>query len=1335
MAACAPILAGALSCSASVTVQGWWHLDSTQPITDSSGNNRAFGSAFSTAPSTGGQFAGLVVNNGAGGPLGTTGFSSTQALRVGLGANGAKRQSAMWGIGYNPPAQNYGIEIWVMPQDNGIAGGSGGWILSSGQNAGVMLRINAPGGGADSYIDAVLLGTSFTVGNRATIDTNRWTHLAIVNEAGVTTFYTNGVPCGPSDPGNALPSAGDVYCGTPSDNQAYYGFLDEARMFTFAPGAFSTNDLLLRAAGPNLVGQPQSLKVWTGGAATFTVNPSYDSSLLYQWYRGTTLVPGANAASLYLNTVANADSGSTFSCVVTGGGISRTSSVATLTVVQPVAANVNAYRNAVNAESSLLAYFPVDADTGSILTNTKDNTHNGALEQGTSFDGATNTTFGARSLLFNQDGDVQIPNNAAFEFASGNGTIEALISLSGKLGSSATILSETYDGGTGAFYNLAATADGNNLTFNDDSGDSLSWIVPGGLIGRISHVALVLENGLSLTAFVNGQNLGTSTIAGLGGGNQGAPLWIGSLGTSNPNNRWAGTIDELAIYGSALSQNLIQQHYSKFFYGTNTAAPSLLSQPTSKTILAGSSPVLVTKATGTLPLTYQWTANNVPIPGGTSANLSLSNITSTATYQLSVQNAYGSTNSLPIVLSVTTPPAGYAATAMADHPTAFWRLSENGGTTAIDSAGFNDATYSGGVTFGAAAFSGESGTGARFNGSNGKAVGPLSPVLNPSGPFTIEFWASPAAYGFYVPVGSMDRPGRTGGYEFYLDGNYPGWEFHTAAGGGYSQIDGDNSVPANGSWSHVVGVYDGANIYEYVNGALANPDNTGALVITPNVVTPFYIAARGDNSHYFNGTMADVAFYNYALTPQQIAAHYAVSYTPTVITQQPVGVTNVEGSTITLSVKASGLPNTYQWRQNNTDLSTSLNSDGTAHYPQDVITPTLVISQAKPSDSGVYTVVISNPLGGKTSLPVNVLVVPDTNPPVVVSVTGLGTPNIAGGPSPYLVKVQFNKRVDQTTASDLSKYSLSPSVAITGVSAPADVNAASLGGDWRTAILTTAGLTPGQKYTLNVGGIKDQATTPNTMPVTHTTFRAPLLAAGRAEWDYYYLGSSGISALLGSPDFPNSPGTNAYFAAFDSGLITGGDLNNNGAFGARGDNYGDSLSGWITPTNSGDYTFFLASDDASQLDLSTDSNPGNLSTIAFEPGCCHGYTEPTNNVTYTSAPQTLAAGQSYFIRALHTEGGGGDFVRVAWRLATDPTPAAQLTAIPGNFISSYQPVPLPTFAAPTLSGGQFHLGWSGYQAVLQVSTDLKTWTNVPGNPNPLVVPVTPGQYKFYRLVQ
>lgn len=1308
-------------------------MDSSQPINDSSGNNRTFGSAFSTAPSTGGQFGGLLLNNGAGGPLGTTGYTSTNSVRAGIGVGGP-RQSSMWGIGYNPPATNYGIEIWAMPQREGFINNTT-WYFSSGQSGGVLLECVNNGPGVPATMVATIIGTAINIGYPAPLDTNRWTHYAIVNNNGITTFYTNGVPCGPSDTNNWTASAGDVYIGTPSDNQAPDANLDEARMFTFAPGGFSTSDLLLRPAGPNIVGQPQSITVWSGGAASFTVNPAYDNTIQYQWRRGGANLATQTGQTLYLNQVTLADSGSTFDCVLTLGGINRTSAVATLTVVQNNSSDVAAYRNAVNAEPSLVAYFPADSDLGATLTNTKDATHNGTFELGATYDGRTNTTFGTRSASFNFDGDITIPNNPAFEFASGNGTIEAIIYMSQAAVTEPTILADALDGGV-SYYIFGANGNGTSLIYSNDLTGTLSWIVPGGLIGKISHVALVFDHTTNVTAYCNGQNLGTKNQPSFGSGGA-TPFWIGGMGTSVTDNRWAGTIDELALYTSSLSQNTIQLHYSAFVYGTNTAPPSIVSQPSSKTLLAGASPVLVVQAAGTLPLNYQWSLNGVNISGATTASLALSNVTTTGTYSLNVQNAYGFTNTQPIVLTAGTPPAGYATFAMRDHPTAFWRLSDTSGTTAVDSAGFNDATYSGGFTLGAPAFHGETGTAVSLNGSSGRAIAPLNSVLNPAGPFSCEFWCQPATVAFFVPVGSMDRPGRTGGYEFYLQGNYPGFEFHTASGGGYDAIDGDNTAPAAGSWNHVVGVYDGTNIYLYVNGAPASPDFSSAITVTPNTVRGFYIGSRADNVRFFNGAIADVAFYNYALSELQISNHYSVSYQAASIVTQPVGVTNVEGSTISLSVVATGLPNSYQWFKNNVALSETSNFDGTRHYPNGVTNTSLTIAQTVPADSGQYHVVISNPLGGAVSANATVLITADTNPPAVHSAIALGTPN-ASGPMPYLVKVIFNKRVDPVSAAVPANYVISGGVTVSGVNLLGDVTTAPFGADWRAAYLTTSGLTPGQKYSVTVSNVKDQAQTPNTIVPAANFFRAPLLTQGALEWDYYYLFSVqnnvGPISLTSYTNYPAAPNTNGTTTMFDTHQITGGDLNNNPAFGGTfGDNYGDSLSGWITPTVSGQYYFFIASDDASELWLSTDSNPANVALIAQEVGCCHGFQEP--GAPTTSGLISLNAGTPYFIQALHTEGGGGDYVEVAWRSSTDSTAATNLPPIQAQFLSSYAPVPRPTFTSSSLSGNNLTISWSGYQAVIQESSDLVNWTAVPGNPNPLVVNVRLAPRQYYRLAQ
>jgi hypothetical protein len=251
-------------------------------------------------------------------------------------------------------------------------------------------------------------------------------------------------------------------------------------------------------------------------------------------------------------------------------------------------------------------------------------------------------------------------------------------------------------------------------------------------------------------------------------------------------------------------------------------------------------------------------------------------------------------------------------------------------------------------------------------------------------------------------------------------------------------------------------------------------------------------------------------------------------------------------------------------------------------------------------------------------------------------------------------------------------------------------------------------------------------------------FRPPLLTSGMMNWDYYYLGSqNGVTTLTSDSNYPKAPQTNGVTTAFDTDQITGGDLNNNPIFGSLGDNYGDVLSGWITPSQSGQYTFFIASDDASELWLSPSSDPSAAVMIANEPSCCNAFIEPSFGLPQTSTPQTLTSGTPYFIKALHVEGGGGDYVKVAWRISTDSTSSTNLPPIPASFLSAYAPVPPPQFATPVLSGGTLTITWSSYQGILQESTDLVTWTAVAGNPNPLVIPnvKNAGPSKFYRIAQ
>ncbi len=145
------------------------------------------------------------------------------------------------------------------------------------------------------------------------------------------------------------------------------------------------------------------------------------------------------------------------------------------------------------------------------------------------------------------------------------------------------------------------------------------------------------------------------------------------------------------------------------------------------------------------------------------------------------------------------------------------------------------------------------------------------------------------------------------------------------------------------------------------------------------------------------------------------------------------------------------------------------------------------------------------------------------------------------------------------------------------------------------------------------------------------------------------------------PSYPDSPSEVRYLRSFNSrDAIPNNDL----------EDYGARIEGFITPTESGNYTFFLRSDDGSELYLSSDDSENNARIIAEELDCCDPFLEPETDDFATSLPVSLEAGESYFIMVLHKEGGGGDFAQVAWRQDGDETPAADLNPISGAFLST-----------------------------------------------------------------
>ena len=170
--------------------------------------------------------------------------------------------------------------------------------------------------------------------------------------------------------------------------------------------------------------------------------------------------------------------------------------------------------------------------------------------------------------------------------------------------------------------------------------------------------------------------------------------------------------------------------------------------------------------------------------------------------------------------------------------------------------------------------------------------------------------------------------------------------------------------------------------------------------------------------------------------------------------------------------------------------------------------------------------------------------------------------------------------------------------------------------------------------------------------------------------EYHGIGTTSIATLKAQAKFPESPDVAAIAPYFE--WPQSGDIEVNPAGNVR-DNYGWHLSGYIHPPETGEYIFFVATDDNSELWLSTDSDPANASKIAQE-STWHGVRQYVpQGQEETSAPIFLEKGKAYFIECFAKEGGGGDNMAVAWSLPSDEGADVEAGGLPisGEYLSPF----------------------------------------------------------------
>jgi hypothetical protein len=159
----------------------------------------------------------------------------------------------------------------------------------------------------------------------------------------------------------------------------------------------------------------------------------------------------------------------------------------------------------------------------------------------------------------------------------------------------------------------------------------------------------------------------------------------------------------------------------------------------------------------------------------------------------------------------------------------------------------------------------------------------------------------------------------------------------------------------------------------------------------------------------------------------------------------------------------------------------------------------------------------------------------------------------------------------------------------------------------------------------------------------------PLPSTGSLTLEFWNnINGGSVADLVENPAFKKAPSGTASLSKLD--------YNN------RGENYGARVRGFLVPPQSGNYIFWISSDDSSELWLSRSENPKDKAKVAF----VSGYVTRVKwdeQPSQKSQPITLHARQPYYFEVLHKQGGGENFLSVGWQLPDGamerPVPASR----------------------------------------------------------------------------
>jgi hypothetical protein len=265
-------------------------------------------------------------------------------------------------------------------------------------------------------------------------------------------------------------------------------------------------------------------------------------------------------------------------------------------------------------------------------------------------------------------------------------------------------------------------------------------------------------------------------------------------------------------------------------------------------------------------------------------------------------------------------------------PVAYWRLGETSGNTAVDVTGAHSGAYQNSVTLGATgAIGGDTNTAASFGGGNNDRV-QVSPFdVNGSG-ITILAWINAESFGNDSIVSKGTGAGNNATYWMLGINGDSRIRARVKINGNSRQLMTNISAMSPDTWYFVAMTYDGTTMRVYLDGVEVNSRSwSGTVSTNSSVAVGLGNQPSGAGNRAFDGELDELAVFDKALTPAEIAALYSAAQRTLIghwQLNEASGTTATDSSTYAENGTVSGGPN---WSTRCGGIGT-FDFDGSSNY-------------------------------------------------------------------------------------------------------------------------------------------------------------------------------------------------------------------------------------------------------------------------------------------------------------------------------------------------------------------------------------------------------------------